>query len=97
MELQGRPVWVGRCIHCNSRLVLESDGKPVGSVTVEHLVPQHAGGTDDPLNLALACARCNHLKGVRQDRDFGRDPAVDAMVERLLRKRRARWRDAEDA
>ena len=40
------------CIYC---------GRP--SDTVEHVVPVSLGGTDDPSNLAPACARCNYSRG----------------------------------
>lgn len=36
---------------------LEQGG--VLAATIEHLIPKHAGGTDDPSNLALACYVCN--------------------------------------
>jgi 5-methylcytosine-specific restriction endonuclease McrA len=91
-ELGGRPVWVGKCLHCGSRLVLAADGEPLGPATVEHLLPRSAGGTDDLANLAIACARCNHEKGVRHDRRPD-DPRAVEVRERLTALRTARWRD----
>jgi hypothetical protein len=85
IDLQGAPAWAGKCIHCNSRLVVLADGTPVGPVTVEHLVPTSGGGTAALENLALACAGCNHEKGRptarRGLRSYppiggGRDPAA---------------------
>jgi len=92
IELHGAPAWEGRCIHCNARLVVLGDGMPVGPITVEHLVPTSAGGTDALNNLALACARCNHEKGRRHDVRYGRTARSVEVVSRLLDKRRARMR-----
>ncbi len=91
-ELQGAPAWAGKCIHCNARLVVLADGTPVGPVTVEHLVPTAAGGTDALENLALACARCNHEKGRRHDVRYGRNARSVEVVSRLLERRRKRFR-----
>ena len=91
-ELQGVPAWAGKCIHCNARLVVLADGTPMGPITVEHLVPSSAGGTDALDNLALACARCNHEKGRRHDVRYGRTARSVEVVTRLLDKRRARMR-----
>lgn len=32
-------------------------------LTVEHIIPLSFGGTNEPNNIALACAPCNHQKG----------------------------------
>lgn len=90
MVVRGEPTWVGRCIHCNSRLALTEDGR---GATLEHIVPRCHGGTDDLGNLALACARCNHLKGTRTDVRSANDPARLQIEEALQAKRRERWRD----
>ena len=95
-ELRGRPVWAGKCLHCNAALVVADDGTPVGPVTVEHIVPRTAGGSDELANLALACARCNHEKGKRHDVRYGRGARAQEVVDRLLDKRRQRLRDPED-
>jgi hypothetical protein len=61
-----------------------------GSVfEVEHVVPQSAGGSDDPTNLALACPSCNRCKGERQ---AARDPASGRTVP-LFNPRTDRWDD----
>lgn len=91
-ELRGRPAWAGKCIHCNALVVVEADGTPVGPVTIEHLVPSSAGGTESPENLALACAGCNHEKGRRHDVRYGRTPRSVEVVNRLLDRRRSRLR-----
>ena len=91
-ELQGEPAWAGKCIHCNARLVVLADGTPVGPVTVEHLVPTSAGGSDAPENVALACAGCNHEKGRRHDVRYGRTSRSVEVVGRLLERRAQRLR-----
>jgi 5-methylcytosine-specific restriction endonuclease McrA len=67
------------------------DGSTDGGATVEHIVPRHHGGTDEPDNLALACARCNALKGSRLDARTADDPTYRATVELLRARRRERW------
>lgn len=89
------PVWVGKCIHCRTRLVIAVDGRPLDSTTIEHIVPQHHGGGDDLGNLALACARCNHGKGARLDRRRRDDPTLSEVITRLQAERRRRWRDPD--
>ena len=90
--LDGVRVWVGKCIHCNSRLVLADDGRPLGEATLEHIFPQTQGGTDDVDNLAIACARCNREKGQRHDaRKKGE--RLDHVVTLLKQRRTERWRD----
>gem|GEM_PF-686445 len=92
--VRGEPAWVGKCIHCQARLVVGLDGETHGAATIEHIVPRNHGGTDDVENLALACARCNTLKGMRLDHRRRDDPTLAEVVETLRARRRARWRDA---
>ena len=93
--VRGSRCWVGKCLHCNTRLVLASDGAPLGPATVEHIVPQHHGGkaTNELLNLGIACARCNQQKGSRHDHLPADDPRLRDMIDRLLSRRRQRWRE----
>jgi len=93
MIVRGEVTWVGRCIHCNSRIAITEDGR---GATLEHIVPRCHGGDDDVENLALACARCNHLKGTRTDVRGEKDPARLQLEEGLRAKRRARWRPPVD-
>lgn len=92
VEVDGRPAFRGKCLHCNAPLVVLSDGTPVSAVTIEHIVPQTAGGADDAGNLGLACPRCNHGKGVRHDRRALAGGRSSEVIDRLLEKRRRRWR-----
>jgi 5-methylcytosine-specific restriction endonuclease McrA len=93
VEYAGRSAWAGKCIHCNRQLVVAADGVPLVRATIEHIVPRNHGGSDDLENLALACAGCNHEKGVRHDRRRAGDPKLVEIVERLRRRRRERWRE----
>ena len=92
VEYAGRRAWAGKCIHCNRQLIVGADGAPLARATIEHIVPRSHGGTDALENLALACAACNHEKGVRHDRRRAGDPKLGEIVERLQRRRRERWR-----
>jgi 5-methylcytosine-specific restriction endonuclease McrA len=100
--------WRTRCLHCRSRLVLSAGGEPLGPVTLEHVVPRawferaaaaglvaRVGTPDDPRNLALACGRCNHDKGKGPDERGPGDARAHAVVEALLERRLARWREPQ--
>jgi len=91
-RLRGGESWVGRCIHCQSKIVVPiADGEPA-SATLEHILPKHHGGTDDPDNLALACARCNQGKGKRLDHRRLDDPTLASVIATLQERRRQRLR-----
>jgi hypothetical protein len=92
-RLDERTVWVGKCIHCNSKLVVADDGRSLGEATLEHIIPQTQGGTNDVTNLAVACARCNREKGTRHDHKRG--GRLDEIVAMLQARRVERWRDPE--
>ena len=91
--LDATPVWVGKCIHCNSKLVVSDSGRPLGEATLEHIWPQTQGGTNEVVNLALACARCNREKGRRHDPKGG--ARFEEVVALLRARRQERWRDPE--
>ena len=91
VELDGARVWVGKCIHCNSKLVIADDGRALGEATLEHVFPTTQGGTDEVNNLAVACARCNREKGTRHDHRGGE--RFDEVVAVLRARRAERWRD----
>jgi 5-methylcytosine-specific restriction endonuclease McrA len=55
--------------------------------TIDHVLPQSAGGSDEADNLALACRNCNERRGNRLE---GRDPATGEVVP-LFNPRRERW------
>ncbi len=95
-------VWVGKCIHCNSKLAVASDGSTYAGVTVEHINPRCNNGDEtDPRNLALACSSCNNEKGVRHDKFVGKrrkkSTRADEVIEALKEKRAIRWREPPDA
>ena len=88
-EVRGEKVWVGRCIHCNARVVVNDDGGTLA--TIEHIFPRTHGGTDDVDNLALACRRCNGAKS-HHDQRAKSDPKFLEIVEALRAKRKQRTR-----
>lgn len=95
--VRGESVWVGRCIHCRTRLVVTDRGDADANVTIEHIVPRHHGGTDALPNLALACARCNAGKGTRHDHRRADDPVLIELLDALKAERARRWRDRPGA
>lgn len=100
--------WRTRCLHCRTRLHVDDRGEPLGSASLEHVVPrawfgkraaaaltaQVGDAPDDARNLAIACTRCNHDKGKGPDARGPQDPRAYEVIETLLSKRLARWRDA---
>ena len=55
--------------------------------TVDHIVPQSLGGSDEPDNLALACRRCNER---RYNFIAGYDPVTKTIVT-LFNPRTEQW------
>ena len=70
--LDGKRVWVGKCIHCNRKLTIADDGTPLSRATIEHIWPRNHGGANDLRNIALACSACNRSKS-RHDRQHRLD------------------------
>ena len=86
-------LWVGKCLICNGPIAF--DARTGEGATLEHIRARSRGGTDEPSNLALVHASCNHEKGRRLDPRRRRSRGdYDAFVDRLLTKRLERWRDA---
>jgi 5-methylcytosine-specific restriction endonuclease McrA len=90
--LDGERVWVGKCIHCNSKLTIADDGTPISRATIEHIWPRTHGGENDIENIALACAGCNRSKS-HHDRQHKANEKLGEIVEELRRRRADRWRD----
>ena len=95
--IRGERVWVGRCIHCNRKLMVATTGECLGPLTIEHILPRNHGGTDEVTNLALACKRCNNTKGYRLDPLPLSNPRLIRAIEALRSARQRRWRNAADA
>lgn len=57
------------CHYCSGPTLLTSTGHPQRR-TVDHVIPQSFGGTDDLDNLVLACASCNSKKGTQVNRSL---------------------------
>jgi HNH endonuclease len=72
-----------RCEYCR----LHQRHTPVFTFHIEHIRAKQHGGTDDPLNLALACNRCNRAKGPNLS---SVDPVTGQLV-RLFNPREDTW------
>jgi 5-methylcytosine-specific restriction endonuclease McrA len=89
-QVQGDLQWVGKCIHCNAKVLVSLSG--VTGATLEHIEPKNHGGDDRPENLALACARCNSGKGMRLDHRKRTDPVLTKVIETLRARKLQRLR-----
>ncbi|HET9035660.1 MAG TPA: hypothetical protein VFN45_05625, partial [Myxococcaceae bacterium] len=90
-DLHDRPAWAGKCIHCNSRLVVLAEGNPGGS--------GHGGTPGSDLGRRhrrrgepRAGLRRLQREGRRHDVRYGRTVLSVEVVTRLLQKRRPRLR-----
>lgn len=92
-RLGDRSVLAGKCIHCNRKLAIDLEGRPLGRETLEHIVPRHHGGTNALDNLAIACATCNQGKGVRHDPQRWQDEGLQRVIATLQQRRAARLRE----
>jgi 5-methylcytosine-specific restriction endonuclease McrA len=92
VNLHGRDYWVGRCIHCQSKVSVPLSVEEPANATLEHIVPKNHGGTDTPENLAVACARCNQGKGKRLDKRRADDPTLARVIATLQQRRSERLR-----
>jgi 5-methylcytosine-specific restriction endonuclease McrA len=91
-DVGGRAVLTGKCIHCNARHTITTEGDPLTLATIEHIVPRNHGGTDAIDNLAIACARCNIGKGHRLDLRPWHDETLQRVIATLRERRSARMR-----
>jgi 5-methylcytosine-specific restriction endonuclease McrA len=53
------------CFYCGAWL-LNQQGYPAPSATVDHKIPRARGGTDERSNLCACCAACQQAKGSRE-------------------------------
>ncbi len=76
-----------RCEYCktSSRLT----GTPL---VMDHILPKSLGGSDEMLNLAAACYRCNEFKSAKT---HARDPKTNQLVT-LFNPRTQVWSDEFD-
>ena len=71
----------GKCQYCGKR-----PGKD-NPLTLDHIVPRAAGGTDRPDNITTACRRCNLAKADQPVEQFlSRRPAALARIRAQLKK-----------
>jgi 5-methylcytosine-specific restriction endonuclease McrA len=84
-----------RCCWCGDPCIPEPNTKK--SATIEHVTPRSMGGTDEWENLAMACADCNHRRGVASIEDMmaglvTRRKATPNRVDRLVAKSFRKYR-----
>lgn len=85
-------LWVGKCLICNGPIAF--DARTGEGATLEHIRARSRGGTDDLENHGIVHGSCNWEKGRRWDQKRRRSvDDYDQFVDRLLEKRRLRWRD----
>ncbi len=72
-----------RCEYCR----LHEEDDPRFAFHIEHIIAQQHGGTDSPINLALACHQDNLRKGPNLT---GIDPVTKKLT-RLFNPRRHKW------
>lgn len=53
----------GLCHWCKTPMALNAGKQQPHSVTLEHLIPEHAGGPDTEENCVAACKQCNAERG----------------------------------
>lgn len=100
-------IWQTRCLHCRAHLAIRDTGEPLGTTTLEHIVPRSwfnrraaedltaaVGGPADARNLALACARCNQQKGRGPDAAGPSNGRAREVVRALIERRGRRLRDS---
>jgi len=89
--------WTGKCLICNGNLSFD-ERTSVGA-NLEHIVPRSRGGTNDPLNLGVTHPACNAEKGRNWDCRKGHQrhaqEEYQALLDRLLQRRKDRWLDTE--
>lgn len=90
VDMRGTISWCGKCIHCKTHIHVSLSGKCMGKTTIEHILPKHHGGTDDPANLSLACKRCNNQKGVRLDARSLNHPKLQEVMKTLFERKEKR-------
>lgn len=80
LRLYARDGW--RCVWCKATVGYIGRGaKASHVVTLDHVIPRSAGGTDTPSNLVTACMHCNRVRGNLSAVDFARVLGCEAYPE----------------
>ena len=77
-----------KCVYCGDGI--ETEGF---IFTLDHLIPQELGGTNETKNLVTACKACNSAKGAKSLRQFlvyleSKGVKVERIKRRIRRNRR---------
>lgn len=61
-----------RCHYCGKEMCDNGTGEHFvnDGISIDHITPTSQGGTDDLINLILACRRCNVKKGIMSYHEF---------------------------
>ena len=68
-----------RCLYCGTNL----KGAAPADVTLDHLLPKSAGGSNDATNLITACRPCNSSRQDKPWVDFATGGAIDRIRTRI--------------
>lgn len=60
------------CRYCQVPTIMTRDGHPRRR-TLDHVIPQNLGGTDEMENLVVCCQSCNSRKGARRMQQFAKE------------------------
>src|ERR1700687_370344 len=80
-----------RCRYCGHDITLHFPYPHLRMLTVDHVVPKVAGGTDRFANLVTCCFACNNWKRNRDVAEFLRDLYQNGEPGRGADDRRLRW------
>jgi hypothetical protein len=52
-----------KCHYCKNKMIEKFKQHEPLSMSIEHIVPRSVGGSNEPINLVLACSKCNNELG----------------------------------
>jgi hypothetical protein len=82
----------GRCWYCGLKIFPNTaSASPVNNVTIDHLIPVSAGGSDDLDNLVACCRTCNSAKCDRDLEWFRHVVAIRVIGMPLFTREQIAW------
>jgi 5-methylcytosine-specific restriction endonuclease McrA len=73
-----------RCDYCGTETREDADDSASNRATVDDVIPLSKGGRNNASNWALACYRCNGIKGDRNPRPRHRLPRGDSDLAKIM-------------